>query len=287
MSDEDRMDALLRQLAAEEYNRPPEIVPREQMWDAILQGSGKRDTGSGGDPALRSGQAGSGREPAEGGQMGTVLPFHKRVPRWVYYAVAAALLLALGVQLGRLMAPSPAQQLAPRTPQPDSLGPTRVSPESVSVGSPRRDLAATDRRSDDGGSKGPPKPKGGGPERQLTPDAADDIRARAYTVATAQHLTAAEAMLTAFKGDLSGGRMDAEISSWGKDLLSNTRLLLDSPAARDPVRRKLLQDLELVLVQIVQLSPKSSARDRDFIKGAMTDDQVLTRLRTAIPVKGT
>jgi hypothetical protein len=273
MSDEDRMDALLRQLAAEEYNRPPEIVPREQMWEAVRQGIGNRESGIGG-------TAGTGnREP------GTVLPFRSRVPRWVYLAIAAVLLLALGIQLGRLLGPSPTQQLAPRTTQPDSLGPTRVSPESVSVGNPRRDLA-TDSRSDNGG-KGPPPPKGSSPERQLTPDASDDTRARAYTVATAQHLTEAEAMLTAFKGDLSQGRMDAEISAWGKDLLSNTRLLLDSPAARDPVRRRLLQDLELVLVQIVQLSPKSSARDRDLIKGALTDDQVLTRLRTAIPVKGT
>jgi len=156
----------------------------------------------------------------------------------------------------------------------------------VSVGTPRTDLANANGRSDDG-SKGPPRPKGGGPERQLTPDVGDDIQARSYTVATAQHLTEAEAMLTSFKGDLSQGRMDAQISAWGKELLSNTRLLLDSPAARDPVRRKLLQDLELVLVQIVQLSPKSSARDRDLIRGALTDDQVLTRLRTAIPVKGT
>ena len=259
MSDEDRMDALLRQLAAEEYNRPPEIVPREQMWEAILQGTGNREQGA-------------------------VLPFHRRIPRWVYLAVAAVLLLALGIQLGRLMAPSPAQQLAPRATQPDSLGPTRVSPESVSIGNPRRDLA-TDSRSDNGG-KGPPPPKGSGPER-LGSDVGNDVSARSYSVAAAQHLTEAEAMLTAFKGDLSQGRMDAEISAWGKDLLSNTRLLLDSPAARDPVRRKLLQDLELVLVQIVQLSPKSSARDRDLIKGALTDDQVLTRLRTAIPVKGT
>ena len=61
-------------------------------------------------------------------------------------------------------------------------------------------------------------------------------------------MTEAEAMLTVFKTDLNQGRMDAQISAWGKDLLSNTRLLLDSPAAQDPVRRKLLQDLELVLV---------------------------------------
>ncbi len=272
MSDEDRMDALLRQMAAEEYNRPPEIVPREQMWDAIRQGLGTGDKGLGA-------EHGSGT-----GEPGTVLPFRRRVPRWVYFAVAAAVLLAMGIQIGRLMGPSRAGQLAtPKGIQQDSLGPARVSPDSVSVGTPRTDLA-TDTRSDDGG-KGPPKPKG--PERQLTPDLADDVSARSYTVAAAQHLTEAEAMLTAFKGDLSQGRMDAEIASWGKELLSNTRLLLDSPAARDPVRRKLLQDLELVLVQIVQLSPKSSARDRDLIKGALTDDQVLTRLRTAIPVKGT
>jgi hypothetical protein len=265
MSDEDRMDALLRQMAAEEYNRPPEIVPREQMWEAVQRGLGTGDRGLGTSDAR-------------------VLPFRSRVPRWVYYAIAAALLLALGIQLGRLMGPSRTQEYAtPRT-QPDSLGPAPVSPDSVSVGKPRTDLAV-DGRSDDG-SKGPPKPKGG-PERQLTPDVGDDVQARAYTVATAQHLTEAEAMLTSFKGDLSQGRMDAEISAWGKELLSNTRLLLDSPAARDPVRRKLLQDLELLLVQIVQLSPKSSARDRDLIKGALTDDQVLTRLRTAIPVKGT
>jgi len=269
MSDEDRMDALLRQLAADEYNRPPEIIPREQIWEAVQRGLGTGDKGLGGN-----------------GEQITVLPFHRRVPGWVYYAIAAALLLALGIQVGRLLGPSPAQQLAPRTTQPDSLGPTRVAPESVSIGNPRRDVAATDSRSDDG-AKGPPKQKGGGPERQLTPDVGNDISARAYSVAAAQHLTEAEAMLTVFKGDLSQGRMDAEISAWGKDLLSNTRLLLDSPAARDPVRRRLLQDLELVLVQIVQLSPKSSARDRDLIKGALTDDQVLTRLRTAIPVKGT
>lgn len=269
MSDEDRMDALLRQMAAEEYNRPPEIVPREQMWEAVQRGLGTGDRGLGNEAAR------------------VLPPLRRRGPRWVYLAVAAALLLALGIQLGRLMGPSRSapQYAIPKRDQLDSLGPARTSPDSVSVGTPRTDLANADGRSDDG-SKGPPRPKGG-PERQLTPDVGDDTRARAYTVATAQHLTEAEAMLTVFKGDLSQGRMDAEISSWGKELLSNTRLLLDSPAAKDPVRRKLLQDLELVLVQIVQLSPKSSSRDRDLIKGALTDDQVLTRLRTAIPVKGT
>jgi hypothetical protein len=269
------MDALLRQMAAEEYNRPPQIVPREQMWDAVQQGLGTGKAGTG------NGEPGTGHE----------LSFAARIPRWVYFAAAAVLLLAVGIQLGRRMgASTPIAKVPSAAVQRDSLG--NVVPDSAR-GTPRTDIAPAGTpdaqlagpRSDDGG-KGPPRPKG--PERQLNPNSVDDATARAYTVATAQHLTAAEAMLTAFKGDLSQGRMDAEISSWGKDLLSNTRLLLDSPAARDPVRRKLLQDLELVLVQIVQLSPGASARDRDFIKGALTDDQVLTRLRTAIPnQKGT
>jgi hypothetical protein len=266
MTDDEKMDALLRQMAAEEYNRPPQIVPREQMWDAVRAGIGNRESG-----------IGNGRE----------LAFRSRVPRWVYFAVAAVLLLAVGIQVGRRLGRSD-QIVQTPTVQRDSLG-NPISPDSATprneaspIGEPTTNVAS----SDDGTGKGrPTRPKE--PER-FTPSSPDDAAARAYTVAAAQHLTAAEAMLTAFKGDLSQGRMDAEMASWGKELLSNTRLLLDSPAARDPVRRKLLQDLELVLVQIVQLSPGASARDRDLIKGALTDDHVLTRLRTAVPnQKGT
>jgi hypothetical protein len=263
MTDDEKMDALLRQMAAEEYNRPPHIVPREQMWEAIRAGTGNGEPGT---------------------ERGRELPFVRRVPRWVYLAVAAVLLLAVGIQVGRRLGPSDQIVQAP-TVQRDSLGST-TSPDSALVVQPQKDLANSDARSDDGTKGGrPTRPKE--PER-FTPSSPDDAAGGAYTVAAAQHLTAAEAMLTAFKGDLSQGRMDAEMASWGKELLSNTRLLLDSPAARDPVRRKLLQDLELVLVQIVQLSPGASARDRDLIKGALTDDQVLTRLRTAVPnPKGT
>ena len=268
MSDDEKMDALLRQMATEEYNRPPQIVPREQMWEAVQQGLGNATTGTG--DVKRA----------------TVLPFGRLVPRWVYFAAAAVLLLALGIQLGRLMAPGAKQEAkVPQQVSPDSLGPA-VTPDSLRVTAPQREVANNDGRSEDG-PKGQPRPKPSGPERQFNPNLPDDIGARSYAVAASQHMTEAEAMLTAFKGDLSQGRMDSEIALWGKDLLANTRLLLNSPAANDPARRKLLQDLELVLVQIVQLSPKASARDRDLIKGALTDDQVLMRLRTAIPIKGT
>jgi hypothetical protein len=272
MTDDERMDALLRQMAAEEYNRPPQIVPREQMWEAILQGTGNREPGT---------EQGDAR----------ALPLRRRVPQWVYFAAAAVLLLAAGIQVGRMMGPTRDMADVTLPVLRDSLG----NPVDSARGTPRNDvtpggapeLLVKDERSDDGTKGGRPRPRPE-PERLANPNAMDEGRTRAYSVAASQHLTEAEAMLTAFKGDLSQGRMDTQIASWGKDLLSNTRLLLDSPAAQDPTRRKLLQDLELVLVQIVQLSPGASARDRDFIKGALTDDQVLTRLRTAIPLqKGT
>jgi hypothetical protein len=77
--------------------------------------------------------------------------------------------------------------------------------------------------------------------------------------------------------------MDAQLAKWARELLTNTRLLLDSPVASDPQRRPLLEDLELVLVQIVQLSPGSTPQDHELIEKTLQQEHVLTRLRTAIP----
>jgi len=104
-----------------------------------------------------------------------------------------------------------------------------------------------------------------------------------YQVATIRHLANAEALLTAFRTDSRDAKMDAQLSTWARDLLSNTRLLLDSPAGDDPQRAKLLGDLELVLAQIVQLSPEAGAQDRAMIEGSIRSGHVMTRLRSAIP----
>jgi hypothetical protein len=77
-----------------------------------------------------------------------------------------------------------------------------------------------------------------------------------------------------------------QASIWkAKGLLSNTRLLLDSPAGEDPRRAKLLQDLELVLAQIVQLSPGAPAAEREIVQGSIQNGLVMTRLRSAIPAE--
>jgi hypothetical protein len=75
-----------------------------------------------------------------------------------------------------------------------------------------------------------------------------------------------------------------QAARWARDVLSSTRLLLDSPASRDPQLRALLADLELVLAQIVQLSGTPlQAGERELIERAMRDRDLLPRLRSAVP----
>jgi hypothetical protein len=106
----------------------------------------------------------------------------------------------------------------------------------------------------------------------------------AYQLTAVQHLSEAEALLTSFRArSTADQQMDAQLGAWARQLLSNTRLLLDSPVGDDPQRRPLLEDLELVLVQIVQLSPGSTPQDRELIEKTLKQDHVMTRLRTAIP----
>jgi hypothetical protein len=109
-----------------------------------------------------------------------------------------------------------------------------------------------------------------------------------YANAANAELARAEALLTAYGASSSAGMgnagMDRQLSAWARDILSNTRLLLDSPAAADPERRRLLQDLELVLVQMVQRSPSAgAAEERSHIDRSLERTQVLPRLRSALP----
>jgi hypothetical protein len=106
---------------------------------------------------------------------------------------------------------------------------------------------------------------------------------RTYQLASMQHLAETEALLTAFRTDSVNRAMDPVVAKWSRDLLSNTRLLLDSPAANDPLRKHLLEDLELVLTQIVQLSNTPNANERDMVESTIREGHVMTRLRTAIP----
>jgi hypothetical protein len=111
--------------------------------------------------------------------------------------------------------------------------------------------------------------------------------ARLYRMAAAQTLTQAEALLTAFRASGAGSANPVatqQLGRWGRDIVSSTRLLLDSPAGADPRLRALLEDLELVLVQIIQLSGAPlDTTDRAIIERALEDRELLPRIRTAVP----
>jgi len=95
----------------------------------------------------------------------------------------------------------------------------------------------------------------------------------AYRVAAAQYLSRTEALLTGFRSEAGQAR----------DLLTTTRLMLDSPAAEDPRLKSLLEDLELVLAQIAQVPRGSDRADLQLINQGLEQRSVLLRLRTANP----
>jgi len=107
----------------------------------------------------------------------------------------------------------------------------------------------------------------------------------AYQVAATQYLSRTEAFLTSFRADLGANHAAnrARLTSQARDLLSTTRLMLDSPAGKDQRMRSLLEDLELVLVQISQLDPAHDGHDAALITQGMNQSNVLPKLRSAIP----
>ena len=105
----------------------------------------------------------------------------------------------------------------------------------------------------------------------------------AYRVAATEHLVRAETFLTSFRAEAEAGRADAEFWSGAGELLASTRLLIDSPAAEDPVFQSLLQDLELVLVQIVRLSVERGDGELELVTEGLERRGLLPKLRTAIP----
>ena len=103
-----------------------------------------------------------------------------------------------------------------------------------------------------------------------------------YRMATTEHLSQAEMVLTSFRRDPRIGQQDPQFYESARRLLTSTRLLLDSPAAQDPTLRTLLEDLELMLVQIVGASAADSAELKTIDEGLETRG-LLPRLRSAIP----
>jgi hypothetical protein len=113
-----------------------------------------------------------------------------------------------------------------------------------------------------------------------TQNVAEDPMARPYELETSKYLGQTAALLVALSSEVKPGSTNAQFTSRAAELLSRTRLLMDSPAANDPAMRNLLEDLELVLVQVVRLQG-GSRTDLDLINRALEQREVIPRLRTA------
>lgn len=259
--DDTALDAMVSEMAAS-YNAPPSRPPAAAMWARI-------------EAAQRPVRRVQG---------------HARWQRWQLLAASVAF-LAFGVTIGREWAvrthESDARTSTVRTPPPvastspslDTATPAPSATVAAAAVTPRPDARATENR-----SRGVEVPSS---RTATAPSETSDGSDAAYQLATLRHFTAAEALLASYDASGRDAKADAQMASWAGDLLAQTRLLLDSPAAHDPVRRKLLQDLELVLVQMAQLSPASPRVEHDLIDGSVRHNDILTRLHSAVPAGAT
>ena len=102
-----------------------------------------------------------------------------------------------------------------------------------------------------------------------------------YRAVTSRYLGQAVALLVALPSSADYAH-DTKLIERAGDLLSTTRLLLDSPAAEDPELKVLLDDLELVLAQVVRLSSKRPQQELEMITDALEERDVLPRLQSAV-----
>lgn len=103
-----------------------------------------------------------------------------------------------------------------------------------------------------------------------------------YQATTTRYLDQTTALLAALPREARAGHADVQFIDQARELLSTTRLLLDSPAASDPKLRTLFDDLELVLAQIARLPAARDRAEMELIKEALEQRDLLPRLRSAV-----
>ncbi len=277
----DRIEAALEQAPPEEilttmreiYQRPPQ-TPRDEMWVAIeaeLPAGREAVDIIAIDPARRS--------PTQRKSVGS--------RQWTMLATAAAALLVMGIGLGRLsVGPSgtlvePAEVATPETAAaegstaevataevPTAEVPTGQLPtaEVPTVEVPTADVATVEASTAELGPAG--------------------VGSGTMRMAAADHFSRTESLLTMVRSDARAGRVDAEVGEWARTLLLQTRLLMSSSALRDPMILGLVEDLEVVLMQVIRLSPGldgSRSGELDLITESLEDNDIMLRIRAILP----
>lgn len=120
-----------------------------------------------------------------------------------------------------------------------------------------------------------------GPDPTIAAEASTDS-ARASSVtryAAINTLSQVQALLTDYEAD----RIDDRFQADARDLLSELRMLLGSPRLTDARLKKLLEDLEVMLVQVARLDRRGQGQEREYIDDGMAQRAIRQRLRSAIP----
>lgn len=123
------------------------------------------------------------------------------------------------------------------------------------------------------------EPTGEAPVASASAEPAEDDNL-VFRFAATEYFETTEAFLSLFKVEARAGQADAEVGTWARDLLATARLMMDSPAADDPIFRELLEDLELILVQISQYTSHQSIEELELIEQGIEERSVHLRLQT-------
>jgi len=109
---------------------------------------------------------------------------------------------------------------------------------------------------------------------------------RMFNMAAIPVLGHAEILLTRFRSESETPSRKNELKSQADELLGETRLLIDSPVADDPVMRKLLLDLELVLARITRYTAGDEG-EAEWLRRDLENRTLLPRLRWHLPAGDT
>jgi hypothetical protein len=128
------------------------------------------------------------------------------------------------------------------------------------------------------------KTTAGAPSVAVVPDSVTPSRSSlpAGYDRTATELLAQTVILLATLPAQSSRGADVRFASQATELLTTTRLLLDSPAASDARFKDLLQDLELILAQIARLKSGRGNEELQLITDAVETRDVVPRIHSAV-----
>ena len=111
-----------------------------------------------------------------------------------------------------------------------------------------------------------------------TPVASNDP----YQRTTEQFLGRTAVLLASLPGDARTIDANTKLAGQAVQLLTTTRLLLDSPVAKDRRMKELLEDLELVLAQVARMQTPRHRDELVLINETLAERDLVPRIRSAV-----